>query len=211
MAASTTAALVRLAWRDARLDKRAVAVLAVLFALPVALATGGGVVARSMATAAVPAADPRDLGFVYLMGALALAEACLAASAILGVRARRRIHAYGVLDVAGATRRQRAAVALLGGMIPGTAGTVAGAILGIAGGVLALPVLASGRGLAAPHPSIMVVDLAIPGVAAAGAFILASAGPALLVGRIATHAALAGRRPTPESDPRTLVAIGFLV
>ncbi|MDO8963846.1 MAG: hypothetical protein Q7W30_05055 [Coriobacteriia bacterium] len=217
MADAAMVALVRLAWRDVRADGYTTTVLAVLFALPVALATGGGVVARSAAAtvqvasaANTPAADPRDLGFVYLMGMLALAEVCLAATAILGVKARRRLHSFGVLDVTGVTRRQRSTVALLGGMLPGAVGVAAGVVLGIAGGMIALPVLAYRRGLPAPHSVIAVVDGVIPMLVGLGAVFLASAGPALLVARTETCAALAGRRPAPAPDPRVLVVLGGL-
>ncbi len=151
------------------------------------------------------------ISLVVVLGALALVEAALVASAAFAVGIRRRQRELGLLGAAGATPRQLAASVLAEGLTAGVVAVVIGLGLGVGAAWLIgtrLDDLTGQRaGTVALDPLILVVAGAIGLIAA----LIAAALPAWSAARWPILVALSGRRPPSAPARRLLVLGGVLV
>ena len=143
-------------------------------------------------------------GTILILGALALVEAALIASAAFAVSIRRRQRELGLLAATGATPRQLAGTVVLEGVILGLAACVAGVVVGLAGSVALTPWLDD---LTQRRNPPLVLDVAgFVGPVAIGfvAAMIAAIIPARTVARVPVLLALSGRRPAQSPARRTL-------
>lgn len=143
-------------------------------------------------------------GTILILGALALVEAALIASAAFAVSVRRRQRELGLLAAAGATPRQLAGTVVAEAAILGVIAGVAGVVVGLVGAFALTPwldVLTQRR-----NPPL-VVDLGgLSGPVVIGflAAMIAAIVPARTVARVPVLLALSGRRPPHLPAKRTL-------
>jgi putative ABC transport system permease protein len=143
-------------------------------------------------------------GTILVLGALALVEAALIASAAFSVSIRRRQRELGLLAAAGATPRQLAGTVVAEAVLLGALGCVAGVLVGLLGALALTPWLDQ---LTEHRNGPLVVDgSAVIGPVAVGfvAALIAAVVPARTVARVPVLLALSGRRPSQAPARRTL-------
>ncbi len=154
------------------------------------------------------AASETFVTIVITLGALALVELALVASAAFAVGIRRRQRELGLLGAVGTTPRQMAGSVLAEGLLAGAVAVILGIVLGLASAWLISLRLDE---LTGQRTGSLVVDpmalllAALVGLAAA---IIAAAVPAWGAARLPTLVALSGRRP-PVTPARRLLALGI--
>jgi putative ABC transport system permease protein len=143
-------------------------------------------------------------GSILILGALALVEAALIASAAFAVSIRRRQRELGLLAATGATPRQLAGTVLIEGALLGLLACVAGVALGLAAALGLTPFLDDLT--QRRNPPLVVDVLGLVGPAAIGflAAMIAAVVPARTVARVPVLLALSGRRPPQAPARRTL-------
>jgi putative ABC transport system permease protein len=141
---------------------------------------------------------------ILILGALALVEAALIASAAFAVSIRRRQRELGLLAATGATPRQLAGTVLIEGALLGLLACVAGVALGLAAALGLTPFLDDLT--QRRNPPLVVDVLGLTGPAAIGflAAMIAAVVPARTVARVPVLLALSGRRPPQAPARRTL-------
>ncbi len=143
-------------------------------------------------------------GSILVLGALALVEAALIASAAFAVSIRRRQRELGLLAATGATPRQIAGAVIAEAALLGVVACVGGVVVGLVGVLALAPWLDD---LTQHRNGPLVVDPAgILGAVAVGfvAAILAAIVPGRTVARVPVLLALSGRRPSQSPARRTL-------
>jgi putative ABC transport system permease protein len=141
---------------------------------------------------------------ILILGALALVEAALIASAAFAVSIRRRQRELGLLAATGATPRQLAGTVLIEGALLGLLACVAGVALGLAAALGLTPFLDDLT--QRRNPPLVVDVLGLVGPAAIGflAAMIAAVVPARTVAQVPVLLALSGRRPPQAPARRTL-------
>lgn len=157
--------------------------------------------------------DDSASGSILILGALALVEASLIASAAFAVSIRRRQRELGLLAATGATPRQVAGSVLAEGAILGIAACFVGVVVGLGGAFGLTPWLDD---LTQHRNPPLVIDAnGVIGPILVGflAAIIAAIVPARTVARVPVLLALSGRRPAQAPARRTLwfgiVAVGL--
>lgn len=147
---------------------------------------------------------------VLVLGALALVEAALVASAAFAVSIRRRQRELGLLAASGATPRQLSATVLAGAAILGVVACIVGVIGGFAISFAMSPFL--DQLTQRRNPPIIVDASGLLGPAVIGfvAALIASIVPARTVARVPVLLSLSGRRP-PEAPARRSLRVGLAV
>lgn len=143
-------------------------------------------------------------GTILVLGALALVEAALIASAAFAVSIRRRQRELGLLAATGATPRQLSGMVVMGAAMLGLAACVGGVVTGLFGALALTPWLDE---LTEHRNGPLVVDafgVAGPVVVGFAASIVAAIVPARTVARVPVLLALSGRRPSHAPARRTL-------
>jgi putative ABC transport system permease protein len=141
---------------------------------------------------------------ILVLGALALIQSALIASAAFAVSIRRRQRELGLLAATGATNGQLAQSVLLAAGMLGLVACVVGVGLGLAGALGLTPFL---DGLTEHrNGSLVVGPSGLIGPVAVGliASLVAAVIPAFSAARIPVLLALSGRRPSPTPARRTL-------
>jgi putative ABC transport system permease protein len=169
-------------------------------AIPVTNGPTFQVTSRDRATIA---SDAPSVAIVVL-GGLALVEAALVASAAFSVSIRRRQRDLGLLAATGAEPRHLAGTVIAEGVLLGAMGALGGAIVGLAGALMASPWLDQLTDRRNPPvgiaPTLLLAACAI-GVLAA---LIAAIVPAWTAARAPVLTALSGRRPAQAPARRTL-------
>ena len=173
-------------------------------------ATGGGPMFQViLRTSAIGAAGAPGAGIVVL-GALALVEAALVASAAFAVGIRRRQRELGLLAAAGAEPRHLAGTVVGEGLLLGGCGAVFGIVVGLAGALAVSPWLDQltdrRNPPVTPDPGLVLVAGGIGLVAT----LIAAAAPAWAAARMPVLAALSGRRPA-QTPARRPLGLGLLL
>ena len=163
-------------------------------------------------------AQPRPVPFVVddtyeptilVLGALALLEAALIASAAFAVSIRRRQRELGLLAAVGATSRHIAGTVVAEAALLGAAACFGGVGLGVGIAFALRPWLDD---LTGHRNQPLVIDASgLIGPVAIGflAALIAAIAPARTVARIPVLRALSGRRP-PEASARRTLALGMV-
>lgn len=147
-------------------------------------------------------------GTILVLGALALIEAALVASAAFAVSIRRRQRELGLLAATGATPRQLAGTVVAEAALLGLVACGAGVIVGLLGALALTPFLDE---LTQRRNPPLVIDAAgLVGPAAIGflAAMIAAIVPARTVARLPVLVSLSGRRP-PEAPARRNLRVGL--
>ena len=215
MAATTLAALARLAGRDALRHRRHSLLLLVMIALPVAGLVAGTALLDSLWQR--PESDwIQRWGSLlvvafWTLAAISLVAAVLMASAAVTIATRRQLRALGLLAAAGAGGRQLGAVVILQAAALGLGGALAGIPAGLLVTWALLPRLAQAMNFPSSEvPSLLVA----PGrlLLAAGLGLLATVAaalvPAIRAARLPVTAALAAQQP-PARQSRRLTILGI--
>ena len=148
--------------------------------------------------------DNGTSGTILIMGALALVEAALIASAAFAVSIRRRQRELGLLSATGATPRQLAMGVVLESAMLGLAACLGGVVVGLLGVLALTPWLDQ---LTEHRNGPLVIDAGgLIGPVAVGfvAAIIAAIVPAASAARLPVLLALSGRRPSQSPARRTL-------
>lgn len=145
---------------------------------------------------------------VFVLGALALIEAALVASAAFAVGIRRRQRELGLLGAVGGTPRQMAVSVLVEGAICGGIAAVLGVVLGMAAAFVARPFLDELTGRRVGPLEIDALAIAVAVLIGMGAALIAASVPAWGAARLPTLVALSGRRP-PTAPARRLLSLGL--
>jgi putative ABC transport system permease protein len=143
-------------------------------------------------------------GSILVLGALALVEAALIASAAFAVSIRRRQRELGLLAATGATPRQLAAAVVAEAALLGLVACLGGVIVGLLGALALTPWLDE---LTQHRNGPLILDVGgVLGAVAVGfvAAIVAAVVPARTVARVPVLLALSGRRPSQAPASRTL-------
>ncbi len=151
-----------------------------------------------------PTSGGMSPAFIVLAAAtLGLIFVGLVAAASFTVLARRRLRALGMLASLGAADRNIALVMTANGAITGTAGAIAGALVGFAAWLAYRPHLetSAGHQIGLLHLPWPVIGTGM--VLAVLTSILASRRPARAAARMSVHAALAGRPEPPKVARRS--------
>ena len=160
-------------------------------------------------TSAIGQASAPGAGIVVL-GALALVEAALVASAAFAVGIRRRQRELGLLAAAGAEPRHLAGTVVGEGLLLGGCGAVLGIAVGLAGALALSPWLDQltdrRNPPVTPDPGMILVAGGIGLVAT----LIAAAAPAWAAARMPVLAALSGRRPA-QTPARRPLGLGILL
>jgi putative ABC transport system permease protein len=153
--------------------------------------------------------DDSGSSSILVLGALALVEAALIASAAFAVSIRRRQRELGLLAATGATPRQLAGSVLAEGAILGIVACIAGVAIGIAGAFALTPWLDDLTQRRNPPLVVDVVGLIGPVAIGFLAAMIAAIVPARTVARVPVLLALSGRRP-PQTPARRTLWIGLV-
>jgi putative ABC transport system permease protein len=143
-------------------------------------------------------------GTILVLGALALVEAALIASAAFAVSIRRRQRELGLLAAIGATTRQLAGIVVAEAATLGILACIGGVIVGLLGALAMTPWLDD---LTQHRNGPLVIDgpgMVGPVVVGFVAAIIAAIVPARTVSRVPVLLALSGRRPSQAPARRTL-------
>ena len=222
MAATTLAALARLAGRDALRHRRHSLLLLVMIALPVAGLVAGTALLDSLWQR--PESDWIQrwgsllVVVFWTLAAISLVAAVLMASAAVTIAARRQLRALGLLAAAGAGGRQLGAVVILQAAALGLGGALAGIPAGLLVTWALLPRLAQAMNFPSSEvPSLLVAPSRL--LLAVGLGLLATVAaalvPAIRAARLPVTAALAAQQPPARQSRRltilaiTLVLVGF--
>jgi putative ABC transport system permease protein len=142
-----------------------------------------------------------------LIGALALIETVLVASAAFAVSIRRRQRELGILAAAGAQPRHLAGTVVGEGLVLGGVASLAGAALGVLFVLAASPALDQLTNRRNPPVAIDLLGLALAALIGLAAALLAAAIPAWTAARVPALVALSGRRP-PLTKARRILLVG---
>ena len=146
---------------------------------------------------------------ILILGALALVESSLIASAAFAVSIRRRQRELGLLAAIGATPRQLGATVLAEAAILGLIACAGGVLVGAAGAAVLYPFLDD---LVQRRNGPLIIDTAgtlVPVLIGLIAALVAGIVPARTVARVSVLLALSGRRP-PEAGARRTLAAGMV-
>ena len=127
----------------------------------------------------------------------------LVAVAGFSVLAQRRLRALGMLSAIGATERHLRLVMIAGGLAVGVAGTLAGAVLGLAAWFAYVPALQQATGHVVDAANLPWWAFAIGAVLAIATSVLAARRPAKTMARVPVVAALSGRPAPPKPVHRS--------
>lgn len=147
-------------------------------------------------------------GYVLVLGALALVEAALIASAAFAVSIRRRQRELGLLAAIGATPKQLAGTVVAEAIILGTVACAGGVVVGLLGALGMSPWLDELTQRRNPSLVIDLGGLVAPATIGFLAATIAAVTPARTVARVPVLLALSGRRP-PQSSARGTLRIGL--
>lgn len=157
--------------------------------------------------------DPDTVAVAVLVVVMALLELVLLAGPAFAVGARRQSRSLALLVAGGGTPAQARAVVLAGAVVLGTVAAVAGVVLGIGAGGVAVPLLQ--RFADTPFGPFEVPWLHLVGIAVFGlvSAVLAAVVPAWIASRQDVVAVLGGRRgdrrPTLRSPLAGLVLLAL--
>lgn len=163
-------------------------------------AEAAGFVALTRADAAVPGQTERSL--VLVLGGFALVEAGLVAAAAFAVSVRRRQRELGLLAAGGGEPHHLRLVVRLSGIGFGVVASVLGAIVGLGGTAVAMPLVRAGARRVVDGMVVPTGQVAVAVVLGVVTAVLAAALPARGAVRLPVTAALAGRRPTSRPGRR---------
>ena len=147
---------------------------------------------------------------ILVLGALALVEAALVASAAFAVSIRRRQRELGLLAASGATPWQLAGTVLAEASILGLLASVAGVVAGLALSFGLSPFLDALTQRRNPSIILDAAGLVGPAVIGFAAAVIAALVPSRTVARLPVLLSLSGRRPSEVPARRTL-RIGLLM
>jgi putative ABC transport system permease protein len=119
------------------------------------------------------------------------------------VMAQRRLRALGMLSAVGATERSLRLVMITGGLAAGVAGTLAGAVLGLAAWFAYAPALQQATGHVVDAANLPWWAFATGVVLAIATPVLASLRPATMIARVPVVTALSGRPAPPKAAHRS--------
>jgi putative ABC transport system permease protein len=145
-----------------------------------------------------------------VVGALALIETVLVASAAFAVSIRRRQRELGILAASGAQPRQLAGTVVGEGLVLGGLAALFGAALGVAITVALSPWLDALTNRRNPPVSIDLGGLTLTAAVGLAAALLAAAIPAWRAARLPVLLALSGRRP-PLGRARRILLLGLVL
>lgn len=168
------------------------------------------VMAREPAGAEMLGGSDSTSPTILILGALALVEAALIASAAFAVSIRRRQRELGLLAATGATPSQLAAMMLIEGAMLGLVACLVGVVIGLVGAASLTPWLDT---LTQRRNPPLVVDpggISGPMVIGFVAAMIAAIVPARTVARVPVLLALSGRRP-PEAPARRNLRVGIVI